>query len=309
MKKSLLFTKLWLLLGALFLIVGATITPAQAQNNPWGVADTDTILLRAPPRGTFVTQQPITGSVFNAIDPRYIANRNGFTAGRHTKWFELIAFNDSRENLEWVPFVSSLTAARTFNFYIDDVLLNNYSRVLVSALMPQAIERVTFIRTQGSNRFVNHDIMIDPPQRQQGVVRFYTRTISSTSSDENTLYLLDGIEITSAIFEAIHPVFIRSLQRITDGDVLSNFNRSNLQEVVEIETFSLTEITGITTAFTGSRAGLYLLVNDIELPLDTDRKLKRTFFRTHQAFRPEDEGFEALEQRFPDAREFTIITL
>ena len=295
------------LFGIIFLIVGAAM-PVQAQNNPWGVADTDTIWLRSP-LDRANTIEPITGSIFNAIDPRYIANRNGFTTGQQNKWFELIAFNDSREHLEWVPFATSLTAAVTFNFYIDDMLLNGYSRVLVSALMPQAIEKTSFIPTRGSNRIVSTYIMVTPAPRQQGEVRFYTRTIPNTSSIENTLYLLDGVEITSAIFEAIHPVFIRSLQRITDSDALSNFNRSNLQEVVKVETFTFTEITGITIAFTGSRAGLFLLVNDIELPLDTDRKLKRAFFRTHQTLRPKDEGFEALEQRFPDAREVIVITL
>ena len=305
MKKSLLLTKRWLLLGALLLIAGATITPAQAQNNPWGVADTDTIRFRFPGSQDSL---PKSGSIFNAIDPQYIANRNGFTTqrrpdGREEKYFELITYSgvpDSRQ-------ANSLSVATVFNFFIDDILLFWESRMLISALMPQAIEKVTFISTPEPTSRNIFAVGVNTPISQQGEVRFYTRTIPSNSLNENTLYLLDGVEITSAIFEAIQPVFIRSLQRITDSDELNYFSQNDLQEAVKIETFDYAEIRQM--RFTGNRRGEILLVNDIELPIDMDRKLKRSFFRMHQTFRPGCEGFEELEQRFPEARSVRIITI
>lgn len=244
-KKSLFQLTKLSLFGIIFLIVGVAAMPAQAQNNPWGITDTDTLWLRAP-GGNFIINYPIFGDLFNAINHRYIVNKNGFTTeigqdGQERRWFGLIAFNHAPNLDDFM--VNALTAARSFNFAINDRFMIHYARVMVSILMPQAIEKVEFVPTpENITDLVRNHVSSEPHEIQKGIVRFYTRPTPCTISNKNTLYLLNGVEITSAIFEAIHPIFIRSLQRITDSDKLSSFNQSRLQEVVKIETFSYFEI-------------------------------------------------------------------
>ena len=317
-KPSLLLTKL-ILFGILFLI--AAVAPAKAQNNHQTVADTDTLRF-----GVY----SIPGHIFNAIDPHYLVDRNGFATsvfdGATQKSFAINAFHDplSRLNLmcegcstcqncvgdlwswSWNPL--SLGTNMWWNYFINDHRLVFESRALVSTLMPRAMERVTFsLPLAGTANFVPNHGLRRPQDRERGIVRFYTRPIPPTNSDGNTLFLLNDVAITPRIFEAIRPIYIKSLERITDSDVLSSFNQVGLQEVVKIETFSHREL-GLTVL---SNAAISLLwVDGIELPITTDRKLKSDFFKERRSyFYADDNTPEYLRQRFPDKMYFTIITL
>ena len=307
MKKQLFLpTKLSIVLGIVLLIGYAT--QAKAQNNPWGIADTDTIRLMVS-RRDFLTISPfVSGRIYNAIDPRYIVDRNGFSIriiqGEKSKSFRI--FHCFFELPDWSP-------ALLWNYYIDDIPLTDVS--LVSSLMPQAIEKVAFTPVSDSARpaFSRRP---DPEtglwmDKETGIVRVYTRSMPPVSSEENTLYLLNGIAITPKIFQAIRPIYIRSLQRITDRDVLQSFDRSGLKEVVKIETFTIREVEGIFPLYSDKSV---LLIDGIELPVLTEHKLKSHFFKkvhriTGWLDRDSDEGFDELEQKFPGRMFFTIITL
>ena len=319
MKKLLiLLIKLPLVMVVVLWVSAAT--QANAQSNSHAIANDEIIYF-----GSF----PISGSIFNAIDPRYLANRNGFSirvfqGGRKRKSFNLNTFND--------PFfhrnplcelcntcalcgtvdefsMERLGAVLSWNYSINGIPLMYDSRALVSALMLQAIEKVTFtpVSVDSANFVPNHILRIvrtDGMDKETGRVRIYTRNIPHTVSDKNTLYLLDGVVITPRIFEAIRPIYIKSLERITDKDALQRFNQSDLQEVVKVETF--TNLEGLIIVNTGR---FILLVDGIELPSTTKHKLNRDFFKKQQSILSGDEGFDALERKFPGERSFTTITL
>ena len=317
MKKPLFqLTKLSLLLGTLFLISCAT--HSNIPHNHRTVADNDTLRLRSGG-----TRFAVPGSIFNAVDPRYIADRNGFSTrvfdGESRKEFGLNTFNDLyaehviREidkyifNIE-IFSIRHLGVVWRWNYFINDHQLQFNTRALVPVLMPRAMERVTFAPPpDDSVNFVPNYMLRSPPDRETGRVRIYTRPIPYNASDENTLYLLDGVVITPRIFEAIKPIYIRSLERITNDDELKNFDQAGLQEVVKIETFSHREL-GLTMLYNAARS--LLLVDGIELHITIRGKLKSDFFKEHRSyFYADDNTPEYLRQQFPDKRHFTIITL
>jgi hypothetical protein len=227
--------------------------------------------------------------------------------GKNTKWFGLIAFSDNQtlnNNM-----ASSLTAARYFNYFINDMPMYFYLRVVVSALMPHAIEKVIFKPTPDSVAIrVTNDS--NDKEAEKGTVNIYTRAIPRKMSDKNTLYLLDGTMVTSTIFEAIHPVYIKSLRRITNKDELKSYRRGGLKEVVEIETFTLFEIQGMGFALGGGKS--ILLVDGIKLDLDMEKKLNASFFKTRKYLSDDDfddGSIAVLKQKYPDKKGFDIITL
>ena len=194
--------------------------------NPWNIADDDSMYLTPPYGGQLYK---ISGSLFKAINPRFIANVYGVTKSEgklcgcgEQKEFQLIAFEHSFSPSEEEP-LTSLNVPNKWEYYINDNLTWRYSRVLVSALMLQAFERVEYIK--------------------KDMIRIYTRDISKSIIDDNsTLYLLNNKEITRKIFEAINPVFIRSLKRITNQIELSKHSiNKEIKEIVTIELFSYEE--------------------------------------------------------------------
>jgi len=121
------------------------------------IAGTDSIYLTNPETAN---AYPVTGAIFNAVDPRFIANKHGFTKKEKTvsdvdgtfkktvtKEFSLVAFDyvNSPPNYEGWTYYTSLNAQNKWNYYINDLLMPYEARALVSALMPQAIDRVEFI--------------------------------------------------------------------------------------------------------------------------------------------------------------------
>ena len=289
------------LFGILFLIAGTM--PIKAQSDHRTIPDHYVI--------SFGVYQ-INGRIFNAIDPHFLVNRHGFFSGSSRLSFELNAFKDP---FAFHPFDAEicpnqfsaiqerLGAVLVWNYFINDKLLSTGARALVSALMPRAIERVTFTPVPADSANVVHNhILRRPIDKETGRVRIYTRPLPHAVPDENMLYLLDGVVITPRIFEAIRPIYIKSLERITDSDALRYFNQSDLQEVVKVETFSQLE-----GAQRWARFGHppILLVDDIELPLSAQRKLNSDFFKRVLNY----SGSSARRQQFPGARSFTIITL
>jgi len=110
------------------------------------IADNDTVYLEDPENGEMLFVK-VTGSIYKAIDPRYIANVYGFKKTEKKteydrekitrKSFSITGFDYAPipdfEN--WRNFITSLNASKKWNYYINDQLLYYYSRVLVSALI------------------------------------------------------------------------------------------------------------------------------------------------------------------------------
>ena len=129
---------------ALFVFGIMTIMYSSAQRdtcNHLDIADNDTVYFQDP-RGSSVK---VTGSIYKAIDPRYLANVSGFEKtkteddrGKITrKSFSITGF-DYAPIPDFEHFgesVTSLNASKKWNYYINDQLLYYYSRVLVSALI------------------------------------------------------------------------------------------------------------------------------------------------------------------------------
>ena len=237
--------------------------------NTWNIADNDTLFFINPE--TKNLRYPITGAIFKAINPRFIANTYGFTK------YEIVAQQENNENCKLIekkttkdfslistgyyfdPDSKSLALSTSKNigkeewtYYINDVQMDGYSLVLVSALTLQAIERVEF--TGESPNIKNSNT---------GTVRIYTRDLSkSISDDSKTVYILnDDRVITHKIFEAIYPVYIRSLTRITDKEELAKYEHKDITEIVKVNLFEIGEVANLVIAHDCPECYVYLIDN------------------------------------------------
>ena len=189
-----------------------------------------------------------------------------------TKEFSLVAF-DYKEipNYENYTFYTSLNAQDKWNYYINDLLMPYEARALVSTLFPQAIESIEFI--PADTLIPLYAQMNLPagalPPKSRGSARFYTRDISkSVINDSTTVYILnDDQVITRKIYEAINPVFIRSLKRITDPEELSKYGYINkIKEIVKIDIFVFHEVVPLVVLIDECPGTKVYLVDNI--PLD-----------------------------------------
>ena len=194
----------------------------------------------------------ILPSIFKALNPKYIANTYGFTKecgvddeGMDTEIvFSLVAFDQNIPQYNTKVLFTSLNAQNKWNYYINNFLLHNYKRAFVSALMLQAIEKIEFIPTDTLVKLY----AFDQPQSMkmsEGSIHFYTRSIAkNTVNDRKTVYVLnDSLVITRKIYEAINPVFLRSLNRITDpAELKKNPQYKGKKEIVKIDVFRFEEV-------------------------------------------------------------------
>jgi len=291
----------------------------------WDVAD-DEIIYLEPPSGNII--YPVSGSIYKAIDPKYIANRNGITrketvaVGRDgmeyrnpQKYFSLIAFNHYRYHDISPGPSTSLEEARAWNFYINDKLMSQYYRVLVSALRLQAIERVEYFSSDTFRYVALNPVPRVLEKPEHGAVYIYTRDISEgITPDRSTLYLLeDTILITKEIFEAINPVFIRSLQRITDKEKLADHNKKNIKEIVKIETFDATavrsEIPVDVYKKLPDRPNSILLVNGIQMPPNMSYIFNGSFIKERFEFREGSKELSQYQEKLPGIKNIIFISL
>ena len=314
--------------SALVLFVAACSTPKNNTYNPWNIADSDTLYLVDPDDGMQLFP-PITGAMYKAINPRFIANPHGFTIKEYAypdeekflrKSFELIAFDYSiipDYNLR--NFHTSLNATRRRNYYINDVFMHWYSRVLPSTLMLQAIEKIEY---DPSDSILV--MAMFPPgtpvseYRSIGAQRFYTRDISkSRIDDRTTLYLLNDQVITRKIFEAVNPIYIKSLKRITNQTELAEYGRKDLKEIVKLTLFKKTEIIeGLVQLFECPECDIYL-VDNIPLDVYTYYLLNRYYFKEVRVIlEDEEEAFAPYKELFPEKdlrlrwkQQITVISL
>jgi hypothetical protein len=264
-----------------------------SENNAWRVTDQDTVNLYDSFRG--IEYDGVSGSIFKAIDPRYIANRHGvFTVlndfgESSNKTFTLLIEGNERDivpsgiNYEIPPVVG-----RLWNYYINGKLMFWYQRIIPFKLMPHAIEKVEYLTAEQCKDTI-------------GMVHITTRNIEcDIFSDKSTLYLLDDIVITGKIFEAINPVHIQSLQRITDKDKISAYGRKEIKEVVNIKTFKRKDINYLAIVFGDSHWSYD--VNGIQFNGDTYSALNSSFFKTFK-------NVPATQEKYPEKTRIIIVTL
>lgn len=303
--------KLIISLGLILCITGCS---TQGRMSYKSIDDTERIQFQQP--GNSPIAWYITGSLYKAINPIYIANKEGFTIytnriqgeEKEKKVFELIAFSDGfTTGHDDGNLASALTAGLSWNYYINDQFMPFYMRVLACVLKPHSIERVEYVPNDTMK--IVHISLLDDNYKERddvGAVKITTRETPKDIASSKVLYLADNIEITPKIFEAINPIYIKSLQRITDKNELKSYQKKRLKEVVKIEFFSLYEVQSMITSSGGKSA---LLINNIEFPIDFEKKFYRYFFKKIDYISEGDEGYLSLKRTHPDKEYFTIISL
>ena len=95
-------------------------------------------------------------------------------------------------------------------------------------------------------------------------------------NDKSTLYLLNDIVITRKIYDALNPIFVRSLKRIRDNAELERFG-NNIKEIVKIELFEFNDVVE-DVVFTGDSKEIYLIDN-IPLERNYSFMLNRSYIK------------------------------
>ena len=256
---------------------------------------------------------PIKGIIYNVINKDYVENKNGLTirthqdktrdphSGSSEKTFQIIAINrnatpDTRGgyfNAQLTP----LSDAQQIDFSINKFYPFGYERILVWALMPKSIEKVEYKTLQQRiDEQLNYYEGIQNPL----VCFTLRRSDEYTSANNSVLYVVNGIEIPERVFDALNPIFIRSLNRRTDEETLRKYNRKKAKEVVVIETFTHQEIIAPNVILSTGRGNARFFVNDIEITKDIFLALKPAYFRETQKIRENDENYRYIEGKHPE---------
>ena len=301
-----------------------------------GIGDNDTVYF-VNPEGMGGESMP--GSILKAINPKFIANNYGYTKTTHAtrqfidgRWisgktretieFSLVEFNDIRRpEYDTRVFFTSLNAQKKWNYYINGYRLCHGQRALVSALMPQSIEKIEF---NPNDTLITVCAYIDLPsdaprsdRMSKGSVRFFTRDFTkNTLNDRTTIYVLnESMIITRKIYEAINPVFIRSLLRISDPDELNKYSQyKGKSEIVKIDLFKLEEVVDWVVFLSECPKCTIYIVDNVQIDGDSFRVLNRNSFKEKRTIGEEEEAFASYRDLFPKeisggGKEVVIITL
>ena len=272
---------LWVFLSASMLygcIGGKSSVKSQ---RPYAVDDNDTVCVGNLPFA-------VPGSTYNAINPMYIVNRSGITL--YDKGVASIMFTLSAP-ARYVA-QNAVDDAETWDYKINGMPLWKEMRHIASALMPQAIICAEYI----------------PYEKPDGKVKGYM-DIKTCHPDKlktdarHTLYLLNGIKITEKIFEAVNPVYIKSLKRITDEQELKRFGGKDLKNIVMIETFSYEDLIAPQQIYwikENDLLDLYL-VNGIRLNKKSFDAINKTFCNEWYRFFNDDKRAIPYLKKYPNA--------
>jgi hypothetical protein len=308
--------------------------------NPWNIADNDSMSL-SPPHKSELYQ--ISSTLFKAINPRFIANVYGVTTlddgKRVNKVFELVSFDSKLlPNYDDPKPLTSLNVRKKWNYYINDKHTEGYSRVLISAFLLQAFEKVEYITSDSMKTLLVWGMPVDiepadiapedpyPYERisRDGSIRVYIRDISkNVINDKTTIYLINNQIVTRKIYEAVNPVYIRSLKRITDKVEIEEYGQAkNIKEIVDVELFTYDELQKNPDS-KGSSWGRIVecrecsvyIVDNIQIDLNIYDALRGFFFKkVHEISEDNKEAFEPYRKLFPEknlgfTKCVTIITM
>lgn len=261
--------------------------------------DNDTVYLSGPSPMAYT---PISGAVYNAIDKQFIESRNGIYLDK-TWWSNTIKKAvrlSPLNNKEHDDYTSANTsnAASRFDYYINDVRFY-FNRHIVSRLMPKAIEKVVYkFNPEGNDKY-------------RGSIKITTRNPNKIISDpQKTMYILNNIEISEKIFDAIIPVYIRSLKRISDKNELKKYGKKNLKELVITETFTTNEVIAPNALYsTGDTSKHVYIVNGIKLDIQSFWALDKRFFSEYYRYTEESEGFIQFLKNYPTADDIEYVII
>ncbi len=264
------------------------------------VNDQDTLFLVTSNMGCTM----VDGAIYNALDKRYIANKNGITieheedfwGNPQMKTFQMISLFQTTQLPGTSIQANAINAAKTWDYSINDTYKLDAVRYFISALMPCAIEKAEYTAyTEALNS-------------KKGIVNITTRNPNKTKSDvRSTLYLLNGIEITEKIFDAINPVYIKYLSRITDKAELLQYNKKKLKEVVKVETFTYDEIIAPTVIIQADGGHVEIfLIDDIRLDEKSFQAIDKRFFKEYRRIYNNEKAFMPYLKKYPDARQIKI---
>ncbi|MBQ7822850.1 MAG: hypothetical protein IJ338_01525 [Bacteroidaceae bacterium] len=258
------------------------------------------------------------GIIYNAIDKDYIENKNGITVRNYRndarepysedseKTFQITSINRNIDPGIRAGYINAqitpLADAQNMDFVLHKCFLYGYERILVWALMPKSIEKVEYKTLQ--QRKDEQLYYYEGEDIKNSLVYFTLRRseeyTSCASTGKNVLYIINGIEIPEKVFDALNPIFIRSLHRITDPDSLSKYNRKKLKEAVIIETFTYEEIIAPNVILSTGRSRELFYVNDIEITEDIFFALKPSYFKETQKILTKEENYRYIEGKHPE---------
>ena len=186
--------------------------------------------------------------------------------------------------------------AETWDYKINGMPLWKEMRHIASALMPQAIISAEYIPYE------------NPDGKVKGYMDIKTCHPDKLKMDtRHTLYLLNGSEITEKIFDAVNPVYIKSLKRIVDEQELKRFGRKKIKNVVEVETFSYEDLTAPQQASLKENDLLDVyLVNDIRLNKKSFDAINKTGFHKWYKFSRKDKRATPYLKKYPNAGSIEI---
>jgi len=321
-------------------VIAGCSSPKVDPYNPWNIADNDTISLVAP-GFSLGLKYKIPGLVFKAINPKFIANAHGFKeinyfgydSTQNEKEFELLGFDiyyipDCHEYFPPPTPPTTLNVKKKWNYYINDCLAKDYSRVLVSAFSLQSFEKVEYIPSDSTERlfaritpdatkyeltpyeFLNEKISRD------GTIRVYIRNISkSVINDKATLYLINGRVVTRKIYEAINPAYIRSLKRITNQSELTEYKqKKNIKEVVDVTLFTSEELNSSITVghiseYHPEDAWVFI-VDNVQIDSYIYDALSSIFYKSYRVISENDkEVFAPYRKLFPEKKHKHVIVI
>jgi hypothetical protein len=253
--------------------------------------------------------------VYNAIDPKYIVNTYGATMLRHSNDRPMMAFElIGRLHLRYYNYLTTENAAPYWNYIVNDLSMIGHKRAVVSALMPDAMEKVEFSTSPRYELVIFPDALYDTSLHAIGDILIQTRRVPKESIEtRNARYLLDGTEITYEIFNALNPVFIRSLERITDKTEIAQLGYNNCDEVVRINLFTVKEILPPNIVITdggGDSNKSIAIIDGVPINDDVVEKLYYHFFKEYVFHLPkDDDAYQQYVEKYPGKTDFTIITL
>ncbi len=321
MKNKTLLAWLFLFGGILGVYAGAVSSVKDDEKIEMKVLDNEPIYFC----DWFGRVEPIKGIIYNAIDKDYIADKHGFTLRTHhdktkntntggsDKTFQLICIdryiNPAEVAAGFDDQVSSLSDAQNFDYSINKYYPFVYQRILVWALMPKAIEKVEY-KTLQQRKDENLDYYEGV---KNPLVCFtlrssweYNNTDYYPSVDKGIIYVINGIEIPEKVFDALNPIFIRSLNRIKDKEELSKYNREGLNGVVQIETFTHEEIIAPNKFIYNEKKSSRFFVNEVEVTFDIFLALKPSFFKETQVIQEKNENYRYIKGKHPQDNPKTI---
>jgi len=252
----------------------------------------------------------ITEAIYQAIDPRLIANKYGILRE------EIDVEGDRRVVIKRISlfiydrvFPSPYSGMSPilddngkWNYFINDINIFSEGRPLISALMPQAIESV--------------DCCSLPKYYNKEVIRFQTRDISKSAiNDRTTVYLLNGNKvITRKFFDAINPVFIRSLKRITNPEELADYGYKKKKEIVKIDLFDINDLINDVVIISGYPQYDATLVDNIEIDWKIYEALNKFHIKEIRDIEKDKEDFAPYrklfsEKRLKEIKTVTVVSL